>query len=130
MMQFDGNFSAQTNRVIWIFFAMAMPLVLITVFLAVPDRIGSVVTRSVYLMRRRLGIGWVWEKANVKYYVRRGNAWEEYYRWLCEIGWERKEGVGPKTLVVMWDDMDGGTQRVGLALGTWLHLKHAWRNVR
>lgn len=128
MMQFDGNFSDQTKRVTWIFFAMSIPLVLITVLLAVPERIFSAATRFIYLSRRRFGIGWILDEANAKYHVRRGDRWGEYHKWLCSIGWERKEGIHQKGLFVA--DDDGGIQRVGLISGTFLHLKHAWRNVR
>lgn len=130
MMQFDGNFSDQTKRVIFIFLAMSIPLVFITAFLAVPDSINgiiSVVTRLVYLTRRRLGVGWIHDETAVKYHLRRGDTWDGYHRWLCSVGWERKEGTHPKRLVVTRDDNE---QKVDLVLGTWLHLRHAWQNIR
>lgn len=129
-MELDG-FSDQTKRVIWVFFTLSIPLVTITIFFAVPERISSVVKRCIYLIRRRFGIGWVHETGVIeKYYVQKRDVWEEYHRWLCSLGWERRENVHARALVVVGDSDNQRTQmRVGLVLGTWLHLRHAWGNV-
>lgn len=130
------NFTAETKRVIWVFWVLSIPLVLITVFLAVPYRLLSSLKRTIYLLQRLSGIGWIYEKEEIeKYYPEGGGSWQEYHRWLCSLGWEKIEDSSPRNLFVMesYGRCQEGREiqrKVGLTLGTYLQLAHAWKNIR
>ncbi|KAH0612645.1 uncharacterized protein H6S33_009025 [Morchella sextelata] len=71
----ENNFTAETKRVFWVFWVLSIPLVLITVFLAVPYRLLSSLKRAIYLLQRLAGIGWIYEKEEIeKYYPEGGGS--------------------------------------------------------